>query len=60
VSAERGILLIDLARELPKDSRYFYDFLHFTNDGSERVRQIIASHLARHLEGRFGRTSAAS
>lgn len=60
VSAERGILLIDLARELPKDSRYFYDFLHFTNDGSERVGQIIASHLARHLEGRFGRTSAAS
>ena len=54
VAAERNVLLIDLARELPKDSRYFYDFLHFTNEGSERVGEIIATHLTPHLNARFG------
>ena len=42
VAGERGIPLIDLANELPKDSRYFYDFLHFTNEGSEKVGEIVA------------------
>jgi lysophospholipase L1-like esterase len=42
---ERGVLLIDAARELPKDSRLFYDFMHFTNDGATRLGDIIASHL---------------
>jgi lysophospholipase L1-like esterase len=46
VASERAVPLIDLARELPKDSRYFYDFLHFTNEGSERVGEIVATHLA--------------
>jgi lysophospholipase L1-like esterase len=54
VAAERGVLLIDLARELPKDSRYFYDFLHFTNAGSERVGEIVATYLMPHLKSRFG------
>lgn len=46
VARERGVPLIDLARELPKDSRYFYDFLHFTNEGSEQVGEIVARELA--------------
>lgn len=54
VAAARGILLIDLARELPKDSRYYYDFLHFTNAGSERVGAIVASHLVPYLQRKFG------
>jgi lysophospholipase L1-like esterase len=45
VAAERNMPLIDLARELPKDSRYFYDFLHFTNEGSEKVGEIVAREL---------------
>jgi lysophospholipase L1-like esterase len=45
VAAARGVAVIDLARELPKDSRYYYDFLHFTNEGSERVGEIVARHL---------------
>jgi lysophospholipase L1-like esterase len=50
MAAERGVFLIDLARELPKDSRFFYDFLHFTNEGSERVGEIVATRLAPHLQ----------
>jgi lysophospholipase L1-like esterase len=50
VAAARGAALIDLARELPKSSRYFYDFLHFTNEGSERVGQIVAAGVITVLE----------
>ena len=45
VAAAKGVMLIDLARELPKDSRYFYDFLHFTNEGAARVGEIVAENL---------------
>jgi lysophospholipase L1-like esterase len=53
VARAQRLLLIDLARELPKDSRYFYDFLHFTNAGSERVGEIVAAHLLPYLEETF-------
>ena len=54
VAAEQGILLIDLARELPKDSKYFYDYLHFTNDGAARVGAIAAAQLGPHLQAKYG------
>jgi hypothetical protein len=47
IAQEKGIYLIDLAFEMPKCSRYFYDVCHFTNEGSEKVADIIS----RHLEG---------
>jgi hypothetical protein len=49
VAATRQVLLVDLAREMPKDSRFFYDFLHFTNEGAQRVGEIIAADLMPHL-----------
>lgn len=36
---------IDLAKFLPKNSLYFYDFVHFTNKGSEMVSEILAKEL---------------
>ena len=53
VARAREVLLIDLARELPKDSRYFYDFLHFTNEGSVQVGAIVAARLLPHLSESF-------
>ena len=53
VALEEGVLLIDLARELPKDSRFFYDFLHFSNAGAERVGQIVATHLVPHVREKY-------
>ena len=44
-ASDSHVLLIDLARELPKDSRFFYDFLHFTNEGAARVGAIVAGGL---------------
>jgi hypothetical protein len=41
LGAERGVLVIDAARELPKSSRYFYDFAHYTNAGAEELSKIV-------------------
>lgn len=48
-----GVLVIDLAAELPKDSRLFYDFVHFNNDGSAAVARIVAGRLCPYLAARF-------
>ena len=42
VATSRGVVLVDAARQLPKDSRLFYDFIHFTNEGAERLGELIA------------------
>lgn len=54
VGQSHGVLVIDLARELPKDSAYFYDWAHFSDAGAERVGEIVSQHLIRHLRDRPG------
>jgi lysophospholipase L1-like esterase len=44
-----SVPVIDLARLLPKSSRLFYDFMHFTPPGSERVAQIVTPPLCAYL-----------
>ncbi len=46
------IHVIDLARALPKDSALYYDWLHYTNAGAERVAEIVAQNLTQFLAGR--------
>jgi len=43
--ANQGVLCLDLARKMPKDSRYYYDFYHFTPSGAEKVAELIYSEL---------------
>lgn len=45
VGQDHQVLIIDLARELPKSSRNFYDYFHYTNDGSAAIANIIYQHL---------------
>ncbi len=40
-----GVVLVDAARELPKDSRLFYDFMHFTNEGAARLGDLVAQQI---------------
>jgi lysophospholipase L1-like esterase len=42
VAGERQVPLVDAARLMPKDSRYFYDRGHLTNAGAERLGGIVA------------------
>ena len=37
---EEGVWIVDLARDMPKDSTYFYDGIHFTNEGAEKVAKL--------------------
>jgi lysophospholipase L1-like esterase len=53
VGRERGVLTIDLARALPKDSTYFYDLFHMTNQGADRVGAIVHDTLAPWLAARY-------
>ncbi len=41
VGAQEGVLVIDLARELLRNSAYYYDYLHYTEAGAAEVAEII-------------------
>jgi GDSL-like Lipase/Acylhydrolase family len=49
--AERGLPMIDLARQMPKNSLYFYDMSHFTNAGAGEVAGLLAPPMIRILRG---------
>jgi hypothetical protein len=48
-----NLLVIDLAKEMPKNSKYYYDFLHFTNYGAEKVAEILYNKLCPYLKKKF-------
>jgi hypothetical protein len=52
VGQEKGLAVIELARSLPKTSRFFYDFVHFTDEGAQAVAEIVAPSLCRVLEAK--------
>ncbi|MGH2570865.1 MAG: SGNH/GDSL hydrolase family protein [bacterium] len=45
VGREQGVKVIDLAREMPKSSRYYYDYLHYGKEGAAEVARIVAQQL---------------
>jgi lysophospholipase L1-like esterase len=49
----QGIPVIDLAHLLPKSSRFFYDTVHFTEEGAHTVARIVAAELCPLLAERF-------
>jgi lysophospholipase L1-like esterase len=53
VGREHNVQVIDLARRLPKSSRNFYDFIHFTNAGAQAVADILAQDLCPFLASRI-------
>lgn len=53
VGREDSLLVIDLARQLPKSSRYFYDFFHYTPDGARAVADIVGRALCPTLQATY-------
>jgi lysophospholipase L1-like esterase len=51
---QAGVQIIDLAREIPKDSRYFSDWVHFTNEGAALVGDVVYRHLEPRIAGARG------
>lgn len=50
VGKEINVLVIDLANKMPKDSLYFYDGIHYTNEGVVKIVDIINSDLTEYLK----------
>lgn len=53
VSSGDNVKIIDLARTMPKSSRYFYDYYHFNNVGAEKVATLIYEELYPFLALKF-------
>jgi lysophospholipase L1-like esterase len=53
VGTAEDVLVVDLARELPKSSRLYYDFVHFADEGAREVAAITARALCPLLARRF-------
>lgn len=53
LGSKKSVLVIDLARELPKNSIYYYDFYHFTIEGAQKVGEIIYKRLSTFIEERY-------
>ena len=50
---DKNIPLIDLASLMPKNSLYYYDQTHYTNEGAQQVAAIIAAKLSNILNEKF-------
>jgi lysophospholipase L1-like esterase len=53
VGKENNLLIIDLAREMPKSSKYYYDWFHYSNEGAEKVAEIIYNRLYPYLAKKY-------
>jgi lysophospholipase L1-like esterase len=53
IAQQHHVYVIDLARDMPKDTAYFYDTYHFTNAGCQEVADIIYQHLVPFLKKNF-------
>ncbi|MGD0006975.1 MAG: SGNH/GDSL hydrolase family protein [Terriglobia bacterium] len=53
VGHENNVLVIDLARQMPKSSRYFWDYMHYTNEGAQVVTDIVYRSLCPMLANKF-------
>lgn len=55
VGSQEKVKVIDLAREMPRNSAYYYDYLHYTEAGAAEVAGIIYRDLRPFLEKHFNR-----
>ncbi len=53
VAVENEVLLIDLAKELPKNTDYFYDYIHYSEKGAEEVAKVINKSLCPYLQYKY-------
>jgi hypothetical protein len=48
LQAQGRLTVINLAAAMPHDSRYYYDYTHYTSAGTRVVAQIVADSI-RHI-----------
>jgi lysophospholipase L1-like esterase len=55
IGKQEQVAVIDLARELSHDRHYFYDLIHFSNEGAQQVAEILYAQLCPLLQERYGK-----
>jgi lysophospholipase L1-like esterase len=53
VAQSEHVYLIDLARSMPKDTKYYFDPMHYTDAGAKKVAELAAMGLLPYLERKF-------
>lgn len=53
LAKEYNILCIDLAAVMPKSTLYYYDYVHYTNKGTQKVVELITPELKAYLAQEF-------
>lgn len=53
IGDSKNVAVIDLAHEMPKNSWYYYDHSHFTNEGALKVAEIVALKLKSILREKY-------
>jgi hypothetical protein len=53
VAQSENVYLIDLARLMSKDTKYYSDPMHYTDFGAERVAQLLTMRLLPYLSRNF-------
>jgi len=53
VAQTETVKIIDLAQSMPKDTKYYYDYMHYTDVGARKVAQLATIDLLPYLEHEF-------
>jgi hypothetical protein len=53
VAQNEDVHLVDLAQKMPKDTRYYFDIMHYTDVGAKKVAQLVAMGLLPYLGWKF-------
>ena len=53
VAQTETVQIIDLAQSMPKDTKYYYDYMHYTDAGAQKVAQLATIELLPYLEHEF-------
>jgi GDSL-like lipase/acylhydrolase family protein len=53
VARSENVYLIDLARFMPKNTKYYWDPMHYTDAGSDKVAQVVTTRLLPYLGQNF-------
>jgi hypothetical protein len=53
VAQSENVYLIDLARSMPKNTKYYLDPMHYTDAGAEKVAQLVTMRLLPYLDWNF-------
>jgi len=53
VAGDKDVTIVDLAKNMPKSSRYFYDFIHYTPQGAQVIADILDHSLCPLMQSKF-------